>query len=149
MMALISPVTYACPAWILAGGCSLTVLSGTIHATSGKLPALAAFRNWSTGLILPNWLSCLTVSKAGSGFQMPGWLAFSSKTARHRKRHVLQKNRSGKQILCHLFSRRHWRIGPHEVLTSAEHPHEEAHHPGAHPTPTLAGVTGPGLVLFL
>jgi hypothetical protein len=42
MTALIRLVTYAWPAVIFAGGCSLTSLDGAIHDTAGKEPAAAA-----------------------------------------------------------------------------------------------------------
>ena len=40
--ALIKPVTYAMPVEVLAGGCSLTIFAGQIHATDGNVPFFAA-----------------------------------------------------------------------------------------------------------
>lgn len=39
MMALMMPVTYACPSVIEAGGCSLTLSAGKNQATCGTVPA--------------------------------------------------------------------------------------------------------------
>src|SRR5205823_5246410 len=72
MIALINPVTYVCPALTSPGGCSETAALGTIHETAGSAPALAAAKKLLIDWMFRSCLSRRTVSKYGSGFQIPG-----------------------------------------------------------------------------
>ena len=76
MIALISVVTYACPADTSPGGCSLTLPDGAIHDTAGSVPLFAALKKLRSDVTLSSCQFSRTVSKYGSGFQMPGVLAF-------------------------------------------------------------------------
>src|SRR5947209_14635294 len=72
MIALIRPVTYVWPALTSAGGCSETRPLGLIQETAGSSPALAWAKKSDSGRMLPTSPSWRTVSKYGSGFQIPG-----------------------------------------------------------------------------
>src|ERR1700759_960353 len=76
MIALIRPVTYVSPVLISPGGCSDTLPFGVIHDTAGRCPALTSAKKSDSDLMFPSWSSCWTSVKYGSGFQMPGVLAF-------------------------------------------------------------------------
>ena len=75
MTALISVVTYAWPADTRPGGCSLTFCAGVIHDTAGSFPAFAAVKKLRRDVMLSSCQFSRTVSKYGSGFQMPGVFA--------------------------------------------------------------------------
>src|SRR5918912_390042 len=68
-------VTYDSPAVTSPGGCSLTAPVGLIHETAGSLPAFAALKYSDSVVMFCSSPSCWTVSKYGSGFQMPGVFA--------------------------------------------------------------------------
>src|SRR5258706_15231413 len=72
MTALTRLVTYDWPALTDAGGCSLTSPEGTTQETAGNVPLCAAPKKFDTDWMFCNWPSFFTVSKYGSGFQMPG-----------------------------------------------------------------------------
>src|SRR5262245_27421473 len=73
--ALTSFVTYAWPALTSPGGCSETEPVGLIHETAGRVPVFAALKYCDSVVMFPSCPSSLTVSKYGSGFQIPGVLA--------------------------------------------------------------------------
>src|ERR1700704_835515 len=76
MIALITPVTYAWPRRIEGGGGSLRACGGASQETEGSAPVRAACMKSLNGATFPRCRSCSTVSNHGSGFQMPGVLAF-------------------------------------------------------------------------
>src|SRR5436305_14861134 len=76
MIALTRPVAYAWPTDTRAGGCSLTAGAGTIHDTAGSFPVRAASKKSCNGTTFSASRSCRTVSKYGSGFQIPGVFEF-------------------------------------------------------------------------
>src|SRR4029079_1668612 len=73
--ALTSFVTYAWPAVTRPGGCSLTDPVGLIQETAGSLPVFAALKYSESVVMFDSCPSSLTVSKNGSGFQIPGVFA--------------------------------------------------------------------------
>src|SRR5436190_2191692 len=76
MIEFTTPVTYACPRETSAGGCSLTLSVGTTHEIDGSLWCARSLNNAGSGSMLRSWWSSRTVSKYGSGFQMPGVFEF-------------------------------------------------------------------------
>ena len=58
MMAMISPVTYVCPALIDDGGCSEALLLGMIQETAGSVPREAALKNPFRDWMFRLWPSC-------------------------------------------------------------------------------------------
>ena len=73
---LISEVTYDCPALINDGGCSLDFPIWYYPRDGRQITLLGGGKEVGHTCTLPSCPSCLTVSKLGSGFQMPGTLAF-------------------------------------------------------------------------
>ena len=59
-----------------AGGWSLTACAGVIHETDGSVPASASSKKSASGRTFESWPSLRTVSNHGSGFQIPGVVAF-------------------------------------------------------------------------
>ncbi len=55
MTALMALVTNAMPVLTRAGACSLSLASGWIQVTAGRLPARAAAVKARYGLMLPSW----------------------------------------------------------------------------------------------